>query len=49
MIFPKLAVYTTMALDANPEQDFLGKMFMDLGLGKQFSRSVLHTHIQFVS
>ena len=33
MIFPKLAAYTTMALDANPEQDFLGKMFMDLGLG----------------
>lgn len=25
MIFPKLAAYTTMALDANPEQDFLGK------------------------
>ena len=23
MIFPKLAAYTTMALDANPEQDFL--------------------------
>lgn len=33
MIFPKLAAYTTMALDANPEQDFLGKIFMDLGLG----------------
>lgn len=33
MIFPKLAACTTMALDTNPEQDFLGKIFMDLGLG----------------
>lgn len=32
-IFPKLAALTTLALDQNAEQDFLGKMYMDLGLG----------------
>ena len=32
-IFPELAAYTTMALDQNQEQDFLGKMFMRLDLG----------------
>ena len=32
-IFPELAAYTTMALDQNQEQDFLGKMFMRLNLG----------------
>lgn len=35
MIFPELTAYTTMALDENPEQDFLGKMFMGLELGNQ--------------
>lgn len=37
MIFPKLAAYTTMALEDNPEQDFLGKMYMDLGLGNSLA------------
>lgn len=32
-IFPALAADTLMALNENPEQDFLGKIFMELGLG----------------
>lgn len=34
-IFPQLAAMTVMALERNPEQDFLGKIYMDLGLGKK--------------
>lgn len=34
-IFPELAAYTTMTLDQNQEQDFLGKMFMRLDLGNR--------------
>lgn len=34
-IFPELTAYTTMALDQNQEQDFLGKMFMRLNLGNR--------------
>lgn len=34
-IFPELAAYTTMALNQNQEQDFLGKMFMRLNLGNR--------------
>lgn len=32
-LFPELCAYMTMALEDNPEQDFLGKIFMALGLG----------------
>lgn len=32
-VFPKLAAETVMALEENPEQDFLGNIFMNLGLG----------------
>lgn len=32
-IFPALAADTLMALNENQEQDFLGKIFMELGLG----------------
>lgn len=32
-LFPELLAYTTMALDENQEQDFLGKIFMNLDLG----------------
>lgn len=32
-LFPELCAYITMALEDNPEQDFLGKIFMALGLG----------------
>ncbi len=31
-IFPQLAAETVMALEKNPEQDFLGKIFMELNL-----------------
>lgn len=31
--FPELTAHTVMALDSNPEQDFLGSIFMELGLG----------------
>lgn len=33
MLFPELTAHTIMALDYNPEQDFLGKIFMNLELG----------------
>ena len=32
-LFPDLCAYITMALEDNPEQDFLGKIFMALDLG----------------
>ncbi len=32
-LFPELAAYTVLALEENPEQDFLGGMFMELNLG----------------
>lgn len=32
-MFPELVAQTVLALEKNPEQDFLGKLFMDLGLG----------------
>ncbi|MCD8097084.1 MAG: N-6 DNA methylase [Lachnospiraceae bacterium] len=32
-IFPKLAAYVIEALDENSEQDFLGELYMSLGLG----------------
>jgi type I restriction-modification system DNA methylase subunit len=32
-LFPELVVQTVLALDDNPEQDFLGSIFMDLKLG----------------
>ena len=31
-MFPDLVAYTVMALDRDPEQDFLGKIYMDLNL-----------------
>lgn len=32
-LFPQLAAEVVNALEENPEQDFLGKLFMDFGLG----------------
>lgn len=32
-MFPELVAQTVLALEKNPKQDFLGKLFMDLGLG----------------
>ena len=34
-LFPKLLAKLTMALEHNPEQDFLGKIFMELDLGSR--------------
>lgn len=34
-IFPELLADTVMALEANPEQDFLGHIFMSLNLGNE--------------
>lgn len=33
-LLPKLLGYTTMALDTNPAQDFLGQLYMDLDFGR---------------
>ena len=34
-LFPQLLAETVCALEKNPEQDFLGKLFMQLGLGSE--------------
>lgn len=34
-LFPELAAYVVMALEENPEQDFLGSIFMELNLGNK--------------
>lgn len=34
-LFPELAAHTVMALEENPEQDFLGDIYMKLNLGSQ--------------
>lgn len=34
-LFPELAAHTVMALEENPEQDFLGSIYMSLNLGNQ--------------
>ncbi len=31
-LFPKLLAYTTLALEENPDQDFLGEIYTELGL-----------------
>ena len=33
-LFPKILGYTTMALEVNPNQDFLGQLYMDLDFGR---------------
>lgn len=35
-LLPKLLGYTTMALDTNPNQDFLGQLYMDLDFGRDW-------------
>lgn len=35
MLFPELAAIVVMALDENQEQDFLGNLYMNLGLGSK--------------
>lgn len=47
-LFPELAAYVVMALEDNPEQDFLGSVFMELNLGNK-STSQFFTPIISVS
>lgn len=37
LLFPKLFAKLVMALEHNPEQDFLGKIFMELGLNSHYN------------
>ncbi len=39
-LFPELAAHTVMALEKNPEQDFLGSLFMELNLGDHWKQQV---------
>lgn len=40
LLFPELTAHTIMALEYNPEQDFLGRMFMELNLGDDYKRQI---------
>lgn len=42
-VFPVLFAETVLELERNPDQDFLGKMFMQLELGNQLEGAVFHT------
>ena len=51
-LFPELAAQTVLALEKNPEQDFLGSIFMSLNLGNKNSSQFFtpyHAFIQFES
>lgn len=39
-LFPKLFAYVTIALEANPEQDFLGEIYTILGLNSKEHRQI---------
>lgn len=39
-VFPELLALMTLSLEKNPEQDFLGSMFMELNLGNRHSGQV---------
>lgn len=39
-LFPELLAHTVMALEENPEQDFLGSMYMELDLGSTIFASL---------
>ena len=39
-IFPKLLAYTVLALEENPEQDFLGDIYTELGLNSKEHRQI---------
>ena len=43
----KLMAIIVIALENNPEQDFLGEMYMELGLSSHWKGQFLH-HIMFV-
>lgn len=39
-LFPELAAQTVLALEENPEQDFLGSIFMSLNLGNEHNGQI---------
>ena len=39
-LFPELAAQTVLALEKNPEQDFLGSIFMSLNLGNEHNGQI---------
>ena len=39
-VFPELAAQTVLALEENPEQDFLGSIFMSLNLGNEHNGQI---------
>jgi type I restriction-modification system DNA methylase subunit len=39
-VFPELAAQTVLALEENPEQDFLGSIFMSLKLGDEYNGQI---------
>ena len=43
-LFSELAAHTVMALEDNPEQDFLGSIFMSLNLGNQHNGQFFTTY-----
>ena len=48
ILFPQLMAEVVNALEENPEQDFLGKLFMDFGLGNHAAGQFLR-HTTFAS
>ena len=42
-LFPQLAAETVIALEENQEQDFLGDIFMNLGLGNKSGGQFFYT------
>ena len=45
MVFPELVVDVTNALESDPEQDFLGSVYMELELGNHVFHSIQHLQV----
>lgn len=43
-LFPKLFAYTVIALEENPEQDFLGDIYTELGLNSKEHKQIFTTY-----
>ena len=39
-LFPQLLAYTVLALEENPEQDFLGDIYTELGLNSKEHKQI---------
>ena len=48
-LFPELAAQTVLALEENPEQDFLGSIFMSLNLGLEKANLNYQNHLLVVA